>query len=111
MALDITITATSGAAVTVVPDDVAAELTETYAALKALPVSRCATAKFPSPKAAREFVRQGLAWAAANELTFVRRAVPGNDKISDAPDTVSFRIYVPAPADSPRRASKGKASK
>jgi hypothetical protein len=105
---NIRIIATSGTAVTEVPDEVATDLADTYAALKNLPVTRSAVQDFSSPEAARLFVRQGIAWATAQEppLEFMRRAVPGTDKIKDNPNTVAFRIYVPAPADSPRRVAR-----
>lgn len=111
MALNITISATSGTAVTEVPEDVASDLRATYDALKDLPNTRVATAEFDTPQLARLFVRQGTAWAAANNLEFVRKAVPGYEKISDMPNHVSFRIYVPAPADSPRRAPRPRKDK
>lgn len=105
---NIRIMPTSGTAVTEVPDEVATDLRDTYEALKNLPVTRAAVQEFDSPEAARLFVRQGIAWAAAQEppLEFMRRPRPGSDKIKDNATTVAFRIYVPAPADSPRRVAR-----
>lgn len=105
---NIRIVATSGTAVTEVPDDVATDLLDTYNALKDLPVTRSAVQEFDSPEGARKFVRQGIAWAEAQDpkLTFMRRPLPGNNKIKDNATTVAFRIYVPAPADSPRRVAR-----
>ena len=92
MALDMRIEATSGVAATVVPEDIAAELQEAYDALAKLPVTRQITVDFPDEAAARLFVKQGKAWAAAQDppLTFFRRGdVKGN------PTRVSFRIFIP----------------
>lgn len=88
MGLNITITATSGAAVRVVPDDVAEDLKASYEALASLPNTRVATVKFDTVKEASEFVKDGKAWSTQNGLTFVRKGV-----VKDDPQTVHFRIY------------------
>lgn len=108
MALDMTIEVTSGVAATEVPEDIATDLLEAYNALKELPVNRQVSVNFADAKAARTFVKQGKAWAAAQipALTFARKGdVKGN------PSRVSFRIYVPR-AEKPKVAAKpAKASK
>jgi hypothetical protein len=118
MPLNMTIEVTSGVAATEVPADVAADLAEAYAALAKLPVNRQVSVDFPvtdfqdlmskdgkevkvtaatqAASAARVFVKQGKAWAAAQTpmLTFARKGdIKGN------PTRVSFRIYVPRPGD------------
>lgn len=110
---NIRIVATSGTAVTEVPGEVATDLLDSYNALKDLPVTRCAVQEFDSPEAARLFVRQGIAWAAAQKppLEFMRRPVPGSDHVKDHPNDVAFRIYIPAPADSPRRVARPRKAK
>jgi len=101
--------------VTSVPEDVATELAEAYAALKPLPSTRMLTTdpftsegydgpnkidgkdvteEYKAATMARKFVRQGKAWAESQTgdndrpLMFVRKGdVKGN------PTVVSFRIY------------------
>lgn len=109
MALDMRLEVTSGVSNTEVPDDVAADLAEAYRILSGLPVNRQIVVDFPDAKDARAFVRQGKAWAAAQEvtvdvlddednvvgsrksaLTFARK---GN--VKENPTRVAFRIYVP----------------
>lgn len=90
--MDMEIEVTSGVEATEVPEDVAADLTEAYNALKNLPVNRQVSVTFADAKAARLFVRQGKAWAAAQTpaLTFARKG-----DVKALPARVSFRIYVP----------------
>lgn len=112
--MDMEIVSTSGVDSVEVPDDVAADLAEAYAALAKLPVNRAVSVNFTSdgyagPKKvnkvpvtdadkaawnARRFVRQGKAWATANGLAFARKGdIKGN------PSQVRFRIYVPRDTD------------
>jgi hypothetical protein len=81
---------------TPVPDEVAKELAEAYAALKELPNSRQVSVDFATAKEARLFVRQGQAWAKAQTpvLSFSRRG-----DVKALPTRVQFRIYVPRPKD------------
>jgi hypothetical protein len=121
MALDMTVTVTSGVEATEVPDDIAADLTEAYEALSELPVNRMVNVDFgdvnetdadkikANAKAARVFVKQGKAWAAAHvdaegnaaPLTFVRKG-----DIKGMPGRVSFRIYVPREGKSEEAAAE-----
>jgi hypothetical protein len=89
--MDMEIVATSGVAATEVPEDVAIDLAEAYAALSKLPANRMVnTPNFPDEKAAKQFVRQGKAWATENGLQFARKGdIKGN------PTRVSFRIWKP----------------
>jgi hypothetical protein len=98
MPLDMTITATTGPRTVEVPEDRAADLQDAFLALSELPVNRQVNVDFPDAKSAREFVRQGKAWAASQTtldgdplpLVFARKGdIKGN------PTRVSFRIYVP----------------
>jgi|SRR5215469_15723418 len=90
MPLNITITKTSGPTTVDIPEDVAADLQETYNLLKDMPVNNAASVDFDDEKAARLFVRQGTAWAEANGLRFQRRGV-----VKDNPKNVLFRVYKP----------------
>lgn len=107
MSRNMSVEVTSGVAATEVPDDAAEDFAEAYETLAKLPVNRQVTVDFTdSPKVgnetqaqadareARLWVRQGKAWAAAQDppLTFVRKGdVKGN------PTRVAFRIYLPKP--------------
>lgn len=133
MALQMRIEVTSGVSATEVPPQRAADLQEAYNALKNLPVNRMVTVDFPEEgetdyagpakidgkpvddayKAAwyaRRFVKQGKAWAAAQEVTVPIYAEDGETTIGSRksplafvrkgdikgnPSRVSFRIYVP----------------
>jgi hypothetical protein len=133
MALQMTIEVSSGVSATEVPDSRAKDLQEAYDALKALPVNRMVTVDFPedgeddyagpakidgkpvtdAQKAAwyaRRFVKQGKAWAAAQEIVVPIFAEDGKTTIGSRksalvfarkgdikglPSRVSFRIYVP----------------
>jgi len=94
VALNMTISATSGVAATVVDDETAADLTEAYEALKAMPVSNQVNVDFPDTKSAKEFARMGRAWALAQTppLTFARMG-----DVKALPNRVSFRIYTSSP--------------
>ena len=115
MAVNMRIEPTSGPRTVEIPEDVAADLSAAYDALKDLPVNRQVTSDpftsegyegpakihgepvtddYKAAYNARRFVRQGKAWAATQTgpngrpLTFVRKGdVKGN------PSVVSFRIY------------------
>lgn len=132
MALDMTITVTSGVEATDVPDDIAADLAEAYEALAKLPVNRMVNVDFGSPtetdadqikanaKAARVFVKQGKAWAASQEVTVNVTDDEGNvigtrvsplvfarkGDIKGMPGRVSFRIYVPREGKSEEAAAE-----
>lgn len=94
MALNMRVVVTSGVAATEVPEDIAADLAEAYAALKDLPVNRAVDVDFDDAKAARVFVKQGKAWAVGQKgpngrsLTFSRKG-----DIKGYPKRVTFRIY------------------
>jgi hypothetical protein len=122
---DMEIVVTSGVEVTEIADEYAADFKEAYEALAKLPVNRMVnyptflTAADPAnptedeikagAKLARAFVRQGKAWAAAQEIvvpivdgegnitgsrvTALMFARKGNVKAN--PCRVSFRIYAP----------------
>lgn len=94
MALDMRVEITSGVGATEIPDDVATDLEEAYEVLTKLPVTRRIAVDFPTPAEARLFVRQGKAWALAQDppLTFVRKG-----DVKGLPTRVSFRIYLPRP--------------
>jgi hypothetical protein len=118
MALNMRVVVTSGVAATEVPEDIAADLAEAYAALKDLPVNRAVDVDFEDAKAARVFVKQGKSWAAGQtgpngrSLTFARKG-----DIKGYPKRVTFRIYevregekpeadnTPAPAPAPTPAN------
>jgi hypothetical protein len=124
--MDMEIVVTSGVETTEVPEDAAKDFAEAYEALAKLPVNRMINVNFKpenypatekqtseelAAKAARQWVRQGKAWAANTEvvlpitdadgnvtgsrtthLVFVRKGdVKGN------PTRVSFRVYAPRP--------------
>lgn len=114
MALNMSIVVTSGVAATEVPEDVAQDLAEAYAALADLPVNRAvvvdftsegyegpakvdgkpATDAYKSAWNARRFVKQGKSWAAGQTgpngraLSFARKG-----DIKGLPSRVTFRIY------------------
>ena len=95
MAINMQIAQTSGPRTVEVPEDIAADLSAAYDALKVLPVNRMVvTDPFESADDARLFVRQGKAWAATQTgpndrpLVFARK---GN--VKENPLVVSFRIY------------------
>jgi hypothetical protein len=133
MPLNMRIEVSSGVQATDVPEDIATELQTAYEALQPLPVNRVVVVDFAADDAkdyngpakidgkpvtddqkaawaARRFVKQGKAWAAAQEvvvpifaedgettigsrksnLTFARKG-----DIKGIPSRVSFRIYVP----------------
>jgi hypothetical protein len=94
MALNMTVVTTSGVSVTEVPEDIAKDLEEAYETLSALQVNRAITVDFPDAKAARLFVKQGKAWAAAHDpvLVFSRRG-----DVKTMPERVTFRVYTPRP--------------
>jgi len=96
MALNMRIEITSGVSATEVDEETAKDLQDAYNALKDLPVNRQVVVDFEDAKSAREFVRQGKAWAAAQTpaLTFARK---GN--VKENPTRVAFRIYVPRAGD------------
>ena len=95
MAVNMRVEATSGPRTVEIPEDVAADLSAAYDALKDLPVNRQVTTDpFASESDARLFARQGKAWAQTQTgpngrpLVFVRKGdIKGN------PTVVSFRIY------------------
>jgi hypothetical protein len=91
MALQITITPTSGVAATDVPEDIAEELQGVYEKLSELKSGNAANVDFDTRKEANIFVRQGKAWAEENGLVFARKGV-----VKDNPTRVSFRIYAPS---------------
>jgi hypothetical protein len=131
MAINMRIEVTSGVQATDVPDDVAVDLQDAYDALKSLPVNRMATtdpftsegytgpakvkgvAVTETEKAAfmaRRFVKQGKAWAAAQEVVVPILSEDGESTIGSRksplvfarkgdikgnPTVVSFRLYVP----------------
>lgn len=92
MAINMSIEVTSGVAATDYTE-YADDFQEAYDALKNLPVNRAAVADFESVAKAKAFVRQGHAWAAAQDpaLKFERKGDP-----KSLPMRVSFRIYVPS---------------
>ena len=110
--MDMEIVTTSGVDATEVPADVAADLAAAYQKLADLPVNRAINVTFADAKAAREFVRQGKAWAATQtvevpiyddegketgtdkrNLAFARKGdIKGN------PTRVTFRVYLARPA-------------
>ena len=113
MAYNMTITVTSGINATEVSDEAAEAFQEAYDALSKLPVNRQCNLDFEDDKAARDFVRQGKAWAAEQEvvvdvkddkgkvtgtrtthLIFARKGT-----VKENPLRVSFRIY---PAAAPK---------
>jgi len=103
MALNMRIEVTSGVAATEVDEETAKDLQEAYDALKPLPVNRQVVVDFDDAKSAREFVRKGKAWAAAQEVTredgtktHLEFARKGDVKAN--PTRVAFRIYIPRPA-------------
>ena len=94
MALNISIVVSETAAITEpVPDDVAKDLRLTYDNLAALPSNRQANADFATEEEAAQFTRQAKAWAAANSLTFTRKAPAAGKTIKDMPLRVAFRVY------------------
>lgn len=94
MALNMRLEVTSGVAITEVPEDIAEELKAAYDKLASLPVNRQLVVDFDDAKEARQFVRQGKAWAASQKgpngrpLAFARKG-----DVKAAPKTVAFRIY------------------
>lgn len=98
MPRNIVITKTSGPSTVDIPEDVANDLKETYELLKDMPVNNAGTYDFSeeesdpakAAKLAREFVRQGTAWAEGEGLRFQRRG-----SVKDNPTVVIFRIYKP----------------
>ena len=103
--LDMQIEVTSGVAATEVDEDYALDFAEAYEALSKLPVNRQVSVDLPTAKDASNYVKQGKAWSAAQEVTredgsktplvFARKGdIKGN------PTRVSFRIYVPRPEKS-----------
>ena len=95
MAVNMRIEPTSGPRTVEVPEDVAADLSAAYDALKDLPVNRQVTTDpFPSESDARHFARQGKAWAQTQTgpngrpLVFARKGT-----VKENPTVVSFRIY------------------
>jgi len=108
MGVNITIVKTSGPGAVEVPDDVAKDCAETYAALKDLPSNRAATTDpFEDAKAARLWCKQARTWAETQDppLKFVRRG-----DIKGEPTVVEFRIYLPK-EDEGRGRPKGSAEK
>jgi hypothetical protein len=124
---------TSGVAATEVEKDNALDFAEAYEHLAKLPVNRQVSVDFPvtdytdllkkdgtvkltalevASAAARDYVKQGKAWAAAQEITVDVLAEDGKTvtgqyttpltfarkgDIKGNPTRVSFRIYVPRP--------------
>ena len=95
MAVNMRVEATSGPRTVEIPEDVAADFSAAYDALKDLPVNRQVTTDpFPSESDARLFVRRGKAWAQTQTgpngrpLVFARKGT-----VKENPTIVSFRIY------------------
>ena len=88
--MEISIVQTSGVGADVdIPAELAAELHQTYEALKDLPVNRAAVVDFDTKAEATVFVRQCEKFAKDKGIGF-RRTVPGKER----PTRVSFRLYV-----------------
>jgi hypothetical protein len=137
MSRNMTIVVTSGPSATEVDEENAKDFAEAYGALKSLPVNRAVDVDFPpadykpltkrdgTVKAtseelaaadARDYVRQGKAWAATQTgpngraLAFVRKG-----DVKSNPTRVTFRIYEvreaeEAPAPTPPAPTAPKAS-
>jgi hypothetical protein len=93
-----TLEVTSGVKATEIDSDYAETYAEAYETLKGLPVNRQLNLDFETEKLARDFVRQGKAWAAAQigpngrTLVFARKGV-----VKANPKRVSFRVYEARP--------------
>lgn len=82
-----------------VPEDVAADLKDTYETLAELPANRKAVSDFATKEEADTFVKQAKKWAEDNGLKFLRKD-PADDKtIKQMPRRVAFRLYKPRDAE------------
>ena len=122
--MQITIAKTSVVSAADVPEEVAKDLQDTYDALASMPVTNQANVDFlpegvtpadasedeiaAAAKAARLFVKQGKAWAAAQgeDIVFSRRG-----DVKSNPTRVSFRVYRQKSDDEKEAARKVAADK
>lgn len=78
-----------------VPEDVAADLKDTYDKLGELPAKSKAISDFETKEEADTFVKQAKKWAEDNGVKFLRKD-PAEDKtIKQMPRRVAFRLYKP----------------